>query len=57
MTHYDQAKFLAWVCAILGFAGIAFVFGDEQRFLLPGSLLLGAATVAFAVLARPNDRR
>jgi hypothetical protein len=52
MKH--QAKFLAWACAILGFVGVAFVFIGEERYLVPGSILLGAAAIAFAIQARSD---
>jgi drug/metabolite transporter (DMT)-like permease len=52
-----QARFLAWVCAILGFVGVAFIFVGEERYLLPGAILLGSAAIAFALLAMADSNR
>jgi hypothetical protein len=51
----NQAKLLAWTCAILGVVGIAFMLVYEERYLLPGAVLLGTASIAFAVLSRSGD--
>ena len=48
----NQAKLLAWTCAILGLMGVAFILIGEERYLLPGAVLLGSAAIAFAVLSR-----